>query len=141
MKPKISKSEGIPLQTVGYIDIEKYRCVAEHITTNEVIITSERIAHIEGRRGADFLEKYGPFFPLILSDPDYIFADNRPNTAIACKIIGEGDDAINLVLRLSVEGDDPTYKNSILTAIRENHKRFTQRLRNNIPAYKKIDTT
>ena len=59
------------------------------------------------------------------------------NTALVCKVIGEGEEAINLVLRLVVTGDDPTYKNSILTAIRENKKRFSQRLRNNKSAYKK----
>ncbi len=128
------------MQTVGRIDREKYRCIAEMILTDEVIITPERIAHIEERRGEGFYEKYKPYFSLILSDPDYIFPDDRANTAIVCKVIGEGESAINLVLRLVVEGDDPSYKNSILTAVRENNKRFAQRLRNNTPVYKKIDT-
>ena len=47
---------------------------------------------------------------------------------------------MNLVLRLVVEGDDPTFKNSIITAVGENEKRFAQRLRNNDPIYKKVDT-
>ena len=41
--------------TVGYIDIEKYRCITDDITTDEVIITEERIHHIKERRGTDFL--------------------------------------------------------------------------------------
>lgn len=125
------------MQTVGHIDIEKYRCITDEIVTDEVIITPERIQHIKERRGDDFLEKYEQYFSLILSDPDYIFPDDRPNTAIVCKVIGEGEEAINLILRLVVKEDDPTYKNSILTAIRENKKRFSQRLRNNTPLYKK----
>jgi hypothetical protein len=44
-----------------------------------------------------------------------------------------------LVLRLAVEGDNFDYKNSIITAIKENEKRFAQRLRNNTPIYKKVD--
>lgn len=128
------------MQTVGKIDIEKYRCIAEDIVTDEVIITPERIRHIKERRGEGFYEKYESYFPMILSDPDYIFPDDRINTAIVCKVIGEGESAINLVLRLVVEGDDPNYKNSILTAVRENKKRFAQRLRNHTPVYKKIDT-
>lgn len=127
------------MQTVGRIDIEKYRCITEDIATDEVIITDERIQHILKRRGEDFWEKYGQYFSLILSDPDYIFPDDRLNTAVVCKVIGEGEDAINLILRLVVKEDNPTYKNSILTAIRENKKRFAQRLRNNTPLYKKID--
>lgn len=137
MKVAKPKNGGCDVQTVGRIDIEKYRCITNHIITDEVIITPERIQHIRERRGADFLEKYERYFPSILTDPDYIFPDDRANTAIVCKVIGEGEDAINLVLRLVVEGDDPTYKNSILTAIRENKKRFAQRLRNNKPLYKK----
>lgn len=125
------------MQTVGKIDIEKYRCIAEDIVTDEVIITPERIRHIKERRGEGFYEKYESYFPMILSDPDYIFPDDRINTAIVCKVIGEGESAINLVLRLVVEGDDPNYKNSILTAVRENKKRFAQRLRNHTPVYKK----
>lgn len=137
MKAAKPKNGGCGVQTVGRIDIEKYRCITNHIITDEVIITPERIQHIRERRGADFLEKYEQYFPFILADPDYIFPDDRANTVIVCKVIGEGEDAINLVLRLVVEGDDPTYKNSILTAIRENKKRFAQRLRNNKPLYKK----
>jgi len=36
-----------------------------------------------------------------------------------------------------VEGDDPSYKKSILTVVGENDKRFEQRLRNSTPIYKK----
>ena len=43
-----------------------------------------------------------------------------------------------MVLRLAVEGENPAYKNSIITAIKENDKRFTQRLRNNQPVYQKL---
>lgn len=41
-----------------------------------------------------------------------------------------------MVLRLAVEGENQEYKNSIITAIKENDKRFLQRLRNNEPVYK-----
>lgn len=125
------------MRTVGNIDKEIFRCVSSDIATDEVILTDERAQHIQERRGSDFLAKYEQYFPSIISDPDYIFPDDRANTAVVCKVIGEGDGAINLVLRLVVNGDDPSYKNSILTAIRENKKRFAQRLRNNTPLYKK----
>lgn len=125
------------MQTVGYIDRDKFRPIAEDITTDEVILTDERVQHIAARRGADFLEKYRKYFPLVLSEPDYIFPDDRVNTAIVCKVVGEGKEAVNLVLRLAVEGEDPAFKNSILTAIREGDRRFAQRLRNNVPIYRK----
>ena len=125
------------MQTVGRIDRNIFRCVAEEIITDEVILTDDRGKHIVDRRGADFLEKYGPYFPLILADPDYIFPDNHIHSVLVCKTVGEGEDAVNLVLRLAVEGDDPAFKNSIITAIKESKKRFAQRLRNHVPIYKK----
>lgn len=126
------------MRKIGQINIEMYRCIAENITTDEVILTDERARHIEEHREAGFLEKYEKYFPLVIADPDYIFPDKRRvNTAIVCKVIGEGDGAVNLILRLAVAGDDPTHKNSILTAIRENEKRFSQRLNNQEPVYKK----
>ena len=44
---------------------------------------------------------------------------------------------VNVVLRLAVSKDSPEYKNSIITAVGENEKRFAQRLRNKKPLYKK----
>lgn len=127
------------MQTIGYIDVEKYQCISKHICTDEVIITPERVRHIKERRGEDFYEQYAEYFSFVLSDPDYIFKDKHENTAIACKRIGEGDDALHLVVRLVVVDDPVGFKNSVLTAIKENKKRFAQRLRNNVPVYKKID--
>lgn len=124
---------------VTRIDVAKFSKISNRILTDEVIITEERLKHIALRRGEDFLPKYQKYFPLILSDPDYIFPDDRPNTAIVCKIVGEGSDAVNLILRLTVEGEDPGYKNSILTAIKESDHRFAQRIRNNEAVYKKVD--
>ena len=126
------------MHTVGHIDREIYKCVTEDIQTDEVIITDERIAHIIDRRGQAFLDKYERYFNEVLSDPDYIFKDKRIHSALVCKSIATEDDAvINLVIRLAVEGDGPSFKNSIITAIKESNKRFAQRLRNNEPLYKR----
>ncbi len=46
---------------VGNLDIEMYKCITENITTDEVIITNERIEHIIERRGQEFYDTYGPF--------------------------------------------------------------------------------
>lgn len=123
--------------TVGKIDLEKFIGIVDNIRTNEVIITDERIRHIRERRGNEFYEKYSHIFQEILSDPDYIFKDLKENTVLVCKSVIEDEKYINIVLKIAVETDDPIYKNSIITAIGENWKRFSQRLRNNIPLYKK----
>lgn len=121
---------------IGKIDTEKYKLIVDEFRTDEVIITEERIEHIILRRGQEFYNKYANKFDMIISDPDYIFKDKK-NTALVCKGFFEDGVYINIALRLVVATDNPDYKNSIITAVRESKKRFEQRLRNNLPVYKK----
>lgn len=125
------------MQMVGHIDINKYRCISENISTDEVILTNERMQHIIDRRGKEFFDEYRPYFPMILSEPDYIFTDDKPNTVLVCKSFEKKGEAVNLVVRLAVVEDASSFKNSIITAIKENRKRFAQRLRNHVPLYKR----
>lgn len=129
----------VGVQTVGKIDISKYSLAASQpIRTETVVLTDHQREHIIKRRGQDFFDKYSPYFKEIAENPDYIFKDNsHDNTAIACKTITEGGKNVHLVIRLAVVGDDPGLENSIITAIIEGDKRYRQRLRNNIPLYKK----
>ncbi len=130
-------NEVADVHTVGRIDRNIYKCIAEKIRTDEVIITDERIGHIIERRGNEFYNKYHSIFGNILKDPDYIFRDKHENSALVCKRIVEDKKYVNIVLRIVVETDNPEYKNSILTAIGEGERRFCQRLKNNEPLYKK----
>ncbi len=104
-----------------------YRDISESITTEEVIITDERVSHSNLHQGA--FDQYKQYIPQVLSDPDFIFRDKNPNTACLIRRIDvEGKNA-QLVLRLHVQGDDPQYKNSILSfwdisdSRRENYER------------------
>ncbi len=126
--------------TIGKIDIEKYQKVTEKtILTDEVIITNNRIEHIIERRGLYFYNEYKKYFSEIVFNPDYIFKDVRENTALVSKRINHNGNNINIVIKLVVEGENTNYKNSIITVIKENEKRFAQRLRNNSPFYRNID--
>lgn len=128
--------EDIQVHSVGKISRDIYECITEDIITDEVIITDERIAHIIERRGQKFYDTYRDSFADIIRNPDYIFADKK-NTALVCKEFESDDKFVNIVLRIVVSTDNPDYKNSIITAVGENRKRFQQRLRNNTPLYKK----
>ncbi|MGN0684159.1 MAG: hypothetical protein ACI4JY_10830 [Oscillospiraceae bacterium] len=119
------------------IDLDIYKCVAEDIITDEVILTDERMGHIIYRRGQEFYDMFHRLFGTVLSNPDYIFKYDSTNTVIVCKQFVEHEKTVNIVLRLVVEGDNPKYKNSILTAIGENNRLFEQRLRNNTSIYAK----
>lgn len=125
---------------LGTIDIDKYKYITnKKILTNEVVITNNRIDHIIQRRGQSFYDEYHKYFDQIIKDPDYIFKDTKEDTAIVSKKFIHKGKVLNIVLRLTVEGDNPAFKNSIITAVGESEKRFTQRLRNNEPIYKKVD--
>ncbi|MCM1253178.1 MAG: PBECR2 nuclease fold domain-containing protein [Clostridium sp.] len=124
------------MHLVGRIDKDIYKCVMEDIVTDEVIITDERVRHIKERRGEEFYNTYADKFADIIRYPDYIFAD-KSNTALVCKEYAEDEKFINVVLRIVISSDNPEYKNSIITAVGENRKRFQQRLRNNKLLYKK----
>lgn len=137
-----NKSGVTDVHYIGKIDREIYKCVSENrILSDDVIITDNRIQHIIERRGQAFYEKYKTKFSNIISDPDYIFADKMINTAIVSKTFKEDGISVNIVLRVIVEGENPDYKNSIITAIKENDKRFEQRLRNNNFLYKRLDNS
>lgn len=135
---KVSEDKGnVEVHTVGKINREIYKCIADDIRTEEVIITDERVEHIQERRGKEFYIRYSSLFCEILQEPDYIFKDKREHTALVCKRVVEDGKYVNVVLRIAIETDNPEYKNSIITAIGESEKRFAQRLRNNIALYKK----
>lgn len=125
---------------IGKIDVEKYQLITRSkILTDQVVLTSNREEHIIERRGKEFYEKYVPFFADIISDPDYIFKDQHENTVLVSKKFKISGEWVNIVLRLVVEGENPDYKNSIITAVLEGEKRFSQRLRNNIPIFIRLD--
>lgn len=102
------------MYTVGYIDVEKYKMVSKHIQTAQVIITEERIRHIQERHPEDY-ERYAEYLKEIVEDPDYILEANKPNTAFILKEVQAADEKFQLILRLSVAGDIPEYKNSVIT--------------------------
>lgn len=126
------------MQKIADIDITKYSAVAPNIRSSTVVLTDNQIEHIIKRRGQEFYDSYSCYFQEIAEDPDFIFRDSKhPNTAIACKTLEIDGTNVHLVIRLAVESDAVELENSVITALKENDKRFAQRLRNNIPLYKK----
>jgi hypothetical protein len=85
------------------------------ITAAEVIITDERIAHIEKRHPGAY-QKYAQHIPEILGGYDYILEDDLPNTVLLLKRLEDAEGTrIELVLRLHTSQDDPAFKNSVLS--------------------------
>ncbi len=132
---KTADKGGSGVQTIGKIDIEKYRVVSKDIRTDEVVITDERIQHIKDRHPNDF-ERYSGYVAEIAKNPDYILEANKPNTALLLKEFTDADERFQLILRMAVEGDNPGYKNSVITFLKVEKKRYKRYLRTKKILYK-----
>lgn len=132
---KEKTGEGAAVQTIGKIDIEKYRVITDKIKTDEVVITDERIAHIKSRHPNDF-ERYSKYLGQIVEDPDYILEANKPDTAFLLKEFSMDGEKFQLILRLATEADIPGYKNSVITFLKVEEKRYKRYLRTKKILYK-----
>lgn len=135
IKADIKPGGGNGVQTIGKIDIEKYKVVSQTIRTSEVIITDERIGHIQERHPNDF-ERYASYLRIIVEEPDYILEANKPNTAFLLKEIIDSGERFQLILRLAVSDDPDEYKNSVITFLRVEKKRYLRYLRTKKILYK-----
>lgn len=104
---------------VGKIDIEIYNCITKDITTDEVIITDERIQHIKEHHPNNY-EQYYSYMRSIIENPEYIIEANKPNTALILKSFSNGNETFKTVLRLITSSDNSKFKNSIITFMKKN---------------------
>ena len=103
------------MQIVGRVDLNRFKALFPDITTDEVIITEERIVHIETRHPGTY-SKYGQYIPEILADYKYMLEDDLPNTVLLLKQLEYVNGTrLGLVLRLQTSRDNPTYVNSIIS--------------------------
>ena len=135
MKPAKRKAGNVDVQYVGKIK-ELFRCVSENITTDEVIITDERVQHIKERHPNDY-ERFVGYIPAIIEQPDYIIAANKDNTAVILKEIEDNGEKFKLVLRLKVKTDPVEYKNSVLTFWHIGDTTWRKSLKNKKVLYKR----
>lgn len=130
-------SGGVDVHYVGKLDRDIYRCVTDDIVTDEVIITDERIGHIKDRHPNDF-ERYCEYLREVVRDPDYIIEANKPNSALILKeFVDSEQNQFKTILRIKTSGDDPAYKNSIITFMRINEKEWKRLVNNKRILYKK----
>ncbi|MDO4920833.1 MAG: PBECR2 nuclease fold domain-containing protein [Phascolarctobacterium sp.] len=122
---------------VGRIDREIYKCIAEDIVTDEVVITDNQIQHIRERH-LDAYEQAVKLLYAAIADPDYIIRDKHPNSGLIIKRIKTETSYIQLVLRICTESDAPNYKNSIISCWKISENRLNNYLRNKEILYRKL---
>lgn len=120
---------------VGKIDIEIYNCITKDITTDEVIITDERIQHIKEHHPNNY-EQYYSYMRSIIENPEYIIEANKPNTALILKSFSNGNETFKTVLHLITSSDNSKFKNSIITFMKINEKEWNRLLKNKKILYK-----
>ena len=125
------------MHIVGRIDRKIYECITDDITTDEVIITEERIKHIVERHPNDYVQYYA-YLKTVVEAPDYIIEANKPNTALILKEIIESDERqFKTILRLKTSKDNKDFKNSIITFMKINEKEWSRLIRNKRILYKR----
>lgn len=123
------------MQYIGKINKEIYRCVTEDIITDEVIITDTQIQHIKERHPNDY-ERYFKYAKEIIENPDYILEANKPNTAFLLKHIEDNGKNYEMIIRLQTSIDPSEYKNSVITFLKVEEKRYFRYLRTKKILYK-----
>ncbi len=124
------------MYTVGTLERDIYRCITEDIRVTEVVMTDNQIRHIKERHPGDY-EKYSGYLQKIVAEPDYILEANKPNTAFILKEIRENGECFQLILRLCTSDEPKDYKNSIITFLKVDKKRWNRYLRTKKILYKK----
>ena len=136
METAAKEKTGVEVHTVGKIDRDIYKCITDDIVTDEVIITDNQIQHIKDRHPNDY-ERFSQYFGQIVAEPDYIIEANKPDTAVILKEILDGDEKFQTVLRLCTSKEPGGYKNSIITFLKIDEKRWNRYLRTKEILYKK----
>ena len=119
------------------LDKELYKVITEDIRTDEVIITDERIQHIQERHPDDY-ERFSAYLAEIVQNPDYIIRDPRPQTGMLLKeiTVGETGEHFRVALRLAASQDPAHYKNSIITFLKIRQKEWERLIHNKEILYK-----
>ena len=124
---------------VGKIDKTMLGKYKENIVTEKVILTSERLKHIQEHHPGDY-EDYGSYIPEILRTPDYIVDDAKNiDTIIFLKTINECGKNVQIVIKLNTNLNEKDKKNSILTFWKVKNKTYKQLIRNKEIIYSRLD--
>ena len=139
VEPELDKVDAEPIYTDlgnlknGKAQIEKH---FGKLNTDSVILMKERLEHIKDHHPMDgeALEKYAKD---IATDPDEIFIDHKnPKSIIMVKKCGD-ESKYNAFVRLTLAGDNPNYKNSIISGHRLNDKTYKRLVNKNKKIYTK----
>jgi len=121
------------LKYIGKLDTTKIGYFQDLITTEDIIITNERIEHIKKRHPGDY-EKYIEYVIDIIRFPNYVLEDkNNKNTIIILKHLVEQN--IQIVIKLQIDRKE-NRSNSIITFWTIRNRNYKSVIKNNKILYK-----
>lgn len=124
------------MKYIEELDKEKIGKYKEKVMTKTVIITDERIKHIQIKHPGDY-EEYIEYLPYIIKNPDYILKDKKnEDTILVLKKIN--DKNIEIVIKLKTTQSNNKY-NSILTFWKIRDRNYISTIKNNELIYKNVD--
>lgn len=125
------------MQYIGQLDKNKLGKYKDKIKTFDVIITSERIEHINKRHPGDY-EKYIIYLSNCIKNPDYILEDkDNKDTIIILKRIE--NKRIHIVIKLQTNNRDINKNNSIITYWQIRERSYKSTIKNNKIIYENLD--
>jgi len=115
---------------VGKLNTQILKHINIQLITNEVIVTFERLEHVEERR-REVYDEVKTILPIAVFEPDYIYKDwnNRANTLVFIKSIDETS-KICIIIKIAELNDEKHSKNSIITMIKIGKKTFKKIYKN-----------
>lgn len=120
---------------IGNINIDLLKNI-ENIKTNRLIITKERIEHINKKHFNDYT-LYGKYMLEIIENPHYILKDiSNEDTLLYLKCIKELN--LQIVAKLQTE-DDLNKANSVITFWHMRKRSYDQIIKKNEIIYEKLD--
>lgn len=121
------------MKYIGKLDTTKIGYFQDLITTEDIIITNERIEHIKKRHPGDY-EKYIECVIDIIRFPNYVLEDkNNENTIIILKHLIEQN--IQIVIKLQIDRKE-NRSNSIITFWTIRNRNYKSVIKNNKILYK-----
>lgn len=133
-----STKEVVEVKTVkslGKINLEPLEKRFGKIQTSDIVVTEERLEHIKNRHPEDYglFEKYGVDS---VCNPDLVIEDMK-NDGTVFMVKQLPDTNLNVVVRVVLETDDSSLKNSVMTFYRIRQRNLNKLIRKNEILYKK----
>ena len=127
------------IESVGHFDENISALLRESfgsLLTDEVVLTRKQLDHIANKHPEDyqFLRKY---LKNIVEEPDMVLKDEN-DYGMALFIRSYEKIQLNVSVRLVLEGDNPNYKNSVLSFYRLGDKGLKKKLKKCSVVYKKV---